>query len=721
MGATNLEAPTKENLINLLETDDDYAEFLCQKMILTLLKNTDYKSKLAYKLCAAAEGNFEEQYQAMGSKFPMERKKKGSRFVYGQVPRSNSVKKADWDELIKFYEEQLAYKEETDVPQPDALLNNLHRMGNMVGFSDIQTEALEYVYAISNADPSYAKFFRDFLHGQSSKFPALVAMVMNKPESYKEVAKSFGVSGTFASYGIIDYEEYDKEEEGVPIIEDGLRCILSDNDIDESELIDVVIGKPTKTPLSIEKNFKHLQDEAERLANIIQNAIEKNKKGINIVLYGPAGSGKSELAKAIAQKLELNLFAIGENEGTNTQFSGDDKKASAKRLSSLLRAQAILKDQKKSLVLMDEFEDLLLKGTDTEKTADPESKILLNRTLEENQVVTIWACNDIGKFHASMRQRFFASAFIGYQPTMVRKDIWEYHMDKNGLKAKDGDILGLARKYEAPPRIIAQVCEGADLLDGNLDVIHNQMEDKAKLLFNNRYALENSYLVPADYDTAHISCKNDVDALADEMLSASQDNLPYALLIAGDKGTGKSTYAYYLAEKMVRSPIVADMKDIVIPTQQAMPEDKLYGVFNLAADSRALLVIDNMQEMFRNIDANDKENLIDTFWSCLKSHRAPVVFTADSVDSVQEVEACFNKLVTFDTLSGEQYSAVYKAFFKSAPEQPANGRAIGDLAKTAALVSRIPAAANDPGQIERRIAASASLSGRKATMGISVK
>lgn len=720
MSVKTQEPTSIENIISLLETDDDYAELLCQKMILTLLENTDYKSKLAYKICSAAEQNFEEDYAPLDFKFPIKRKEKNARYVYGLSPKAGAVDKKDWDGLLQFYKAQVDYQTEKVNPQPDAFLKNLRRMAGLVGFNEVQTEALEYVYALSNVDPSYGKFFKDVLHGQSSKFPALVAMVMQKPQAYREIARNFGLAGTFSCYGIIEYEQYDQDEEGIPLIEETLRATLCDGDIEEDVLIDVVVGKPAKTALTIENNFSHMEEEAVRLTEIITNAIKQKKKGINIVLYGPAGSGKTELAKAIAQKLDLRLFAIGENEGTNMQYTVDDKKASSKRLSSLLRAQAILKDQDNAIVLMDEFEDLLLKGTDTEKTADPESKILLNRTLEENGIVTIWACNDIGKFHTSMRQRFFASSFVGYQPTMIRKDIWKYHMNTNGLKVDDNDILALARKYETPPRIIAQVCEAAALLGGRLDVIHEQMEDKAKLLFNNRYAMENAYIVPGDYDPAHISCDNDVDALTAEMVEASKGNIPYALLIAGDKGTGKSTYAYYLAEKMVRSPIVADMKDIVIPTQQAMPEDKLYAIFNVAADSRALLVIDNMQEMFRNIDSNDKENLIETFWSCLKNHKAPVVFTAESAEDVQEIAACFNTIVKFNSLNDEQYAKAYQAFFKFAPKQPEKGRAIGDLAKAAALVRRIPSAANDAGEIDKRIAASAGLRGEK-TMGLKAK
>lgn len=711
---------TMDNIINLLETDDEYAEYLAQKMILTLLKKTDPKSKLAYKICASAEGNFQQYMVDIGVKFPAKPKPKGQNYVYGSTPKAGGVNPKDWETLVKFYETQVAYKEEENNLSPDAFLRNLRRMGDLVGFNELQIGALEYVYALSNVDPAYTKFFQDVLRGQSSKFPALIAMVMGKPQEYKEIAKNFGVSGTFSSYGIIEYEDMDRDEEGVPIIDEGLRYSMSDGDIEADNLIDMVVGKPATTTLTIEENFAHLADEAERITNIIIKAIEQKKKGINIALYGPAGSGKTELAKAIAKKLNLRLFAIGESEGDNMQYSVDDKKSSSKRLSSLLRAQAILKDQGNAVVLMDEFEDLLLKGTDTEKTADPESKILLNRTLEENQVVTIWACNDIGKFHASMRQRFFASAFVGYQPTLIRKDIWQYHMTANKLNFTDAQILGLARQYDAPPRVISQVCAAASLLGGKIDVIHDQMEDKAKLLYGNRYAMENGALVPESYDTAYISCDKNIDELTASMIDASKQNMPYSLLIAGGKGTGKSTYGFYLAEKMIRSPMVADMKELIEPSQQAAPEDKLCSVFNMAADTRSLLMIDNLQALFRNADKMDKQNMIEAFWMCMKTHRAPVIFTVDALENAEEMRDCFNAQTTFRELSGDKYDTVYKAFFKKLPEDGAKPRAIGDLAKAASLVSRVPHVANDTGEIEKRIAASATM-GASRSIGFGPK
>lgn len=694
------------NLLNILETDDNYALFLVHRMLKTLLDAVDYKTKFAYRICNAIEGNMIEDFLSeAGIKFK-KKKKKGDAYHYSGAPKANMVHPDDWEQLRTYASEKLA-EYEADKPPITPEIRNIHKLASLVGFNDLQRDVLEYVYAIKASDPAFPKLFGDAMHSHTSKFPALIAMAMGRQDEYKDIAKFFGKNGVFAKYGIIQYDDDGVGEECIPQIEMTLRSQIADQEISDDDLLDVLIGKSLTSELTVKGNFPHLKEEAAKISRTIRSAYAQGKKGVNIAVYGPTGSGKTEFVKALAHMMNVRLYAIGESEADNTQFTDKDKKIASKRMSSLLRAQAILKDDPKALLLMDEFEDLVPNKADSSKQADPDSKILLNRALEENFVVTIWACNDIGKFHESFRSRFFTSVFVGYQPTVVRENIWRHHLTNNGLEMGNRDVLSIARRYEAPPRAIAMACEGASLMGGKVADVHEQMEDKARILKGNRYAFEAEYVVPENYNTGFLTCSEDLRAFEKEMVAASQTGAGKLCMFEGPKGTGRSTFGYYLAEKMARLPSEADMSSLIIPTQFSSPSDNLMAAFANAADSKSLLMIDNFEALFNGTSEQDRQQMSEIFWSFMKDFRAPVILMAEDTSKIDEDFTAFvDKTITFEPMDEKRHKKVARSVIGSNVPYK-QGLTIGGFMKAAHSVRVLPDPANTD-IIERRIAATSS-------------
>ena len=102
----------------------------------------------------------------------------------------------------------------------------------------------------------------------------------------------------------------------------------------QTQVKNILLGKNQKSELSW-KDFDHLNKERNITLNILTSAIENNTKGINILLYGAVGTGKTQFAKVIANKAKIDMYAV------SAEFM--DKEATRKdRLSDLASKQTVL-------------------------------------------------------------------------------------------------------------------------------------------------------------------------------------------------------------------------------------------------------------------------------------------------------------------------------------------------------------------------------------------
>jgi ATP-dependent protease Clp ATPase subunit len=74
------------------------------------------------------------------------------------------------------------------------------------------------------------------------------------------------------------------------------------------KLINVLIGKKQKSKLKI-TDYTHIKD-TEKVVNILQEAVKQKKKGINILLYGGVGTGKTEFAKLLANTANVPMYSV---------------------------------------------------------------------------------------------------------------------------------------------------------------------------------------------------------------------------------------------------------------------------------------------------------------------------------------------------------------------------------------------------------------------------
>lgn len=700
-----------QSIQSILEEDDAYAQLIVDRLIHSLVKNVKQNSKLAYEICNGFERNFDDVMDMADIEFPTnpkldKDKKKKQR--YSGIVSGKAVVKEDWEAIFKFTQAQTNYEGE---PQPNIFVENVQKLAKKLNLSQIEADCLIYIDSIQSVDPAYINFIADLLKAQPGRFAAFIALGMDKPDSLQEISKLVSPSGKLSKYGIISFSETMNEGIALPQIDEDVCDALYDSEFNQDDLIEKLIGKPIKGKLSVEKNFPHLMPQAQAIATAIRCAIETKTKGFNVLLHGPVGSGKTELAYAIAELAGLNAYAVGEDPESNYDDYGDGYVGAntQKRLPKLKQAQRLLEDTENSVAVFDEIEDLLIKGTDTEKKADTGSKIDLNRVLEDNLVPTILIANDADKFHSSFHSRIKLPLFVGYQPTLVRQKIWQHHIKKYDLKLGRGASLKLARAYDAPPRVIAHACETTAMLEGGFDEIKKQIRHKSTLSFNGyRTGYDSAHLVPEKYNPNYLSSSTEVQYLEQIFSNASNDRQPLSLLIEGERKVGKSSLAYYLAEQSMRHVSSEDMADMIIPGQQTEPVHHVSIAFAKASKMDAIMVIENFDKLFAN-ENDDREKMIEVFMDEMESHRAPVVLIQSPESKMpNDFRAFMDLQVKLGKLDGQKLKSAFRNHVGSNPPKPISPMPIGDIVRASHSVHILDFGEKPSDVVTRRIAASMS-------------
>ena len=131
---------------------------------------------------------------------------------------------------------------------------------------------------------------------------------------------------------------------------------------DMAELTARLVGKPCKARLGLD-DFAHLdgRDNAIRLLRAAKHNRRDGLKalGVNILLVGRAGTGKTEFARTVAESAGMPLFSVGELQNDDDESCSSTYNSRAACRNKLRMAQTLLQTILDAAILCDEAEDAL--------------------------------------------------------------------------------------------------------------------------------------------------------------------------------------------------------------------------------------------------------------------------------------------------------------------------------------------------------------------------
>ncbi len=438
-----------------------------------------------------------------------------------------------------------------------------------------------------------------------------------------------------------------------------------------------LLGEPQTTPLAWE-DFAHLGGIRELAAEMLSGAVTTTAAGINVLLYGPVGTGKTEFAKALAARGDLRIWSVGETD------EEDGEPSRTERLAALRLAQRLLAKKRGGILLLDEAEDVLAsdpmgvspypgRGADR-------SKVYLNRLLERNPVPVIWACNDVDTLEPAVLRRMTLAIEVKTPGRTARRGIWQRALRESGLDLPPRALERLADQHAVPAALAANAVRAASLAGKGEAAIDQAISGVVQLLGIAPGTLERD---GTDFDPALVHCEVDLVQLANR-LARPETSRRWSLCVSGPPGAGKSEFVRYLAARMGLEVMPQRASDL-LSMWVGGSEKNIAAAFQAARSRPAMLVFDEADSLLaerREAMRSWEVTQVNEMLTWMETHPLPFVCTTNLMERLDQASLRrFTFKLKFRSLLSSQAGVAFARFFGTVPPRRLpDGLTAGDFA-----------------------------------------
>ena len=474
---------------------------------------------------------------------------------------------------------------------PTCLSSNINRLSTLVGLSETDCRILEFAVLIQNelilADTA------DWL-GQLPSVKVFQALSILLQIPVEEIRASLSVHSVLYKSGLvsIDYSSPSTLSQKLDLLSNTFADHILSFDADPISLLrdTVVLGSAAKLSIS---DYNHITLSLSVLRPYLKCSIAAKRRGVNIFLHGKPGTGKSQLAKVLAQELNCELFEVASEDEDGEPAKGE------RRLRSFRAAQSFFA-QREALILFDEVEDVFNDGNRFlgQKSTAQIRKAWINRILEENPVPTFWLSNSIEELDPAFIRRFDMVFELPIPPKGQRERIL---LDRCSDLLDANSLTRIAQSESLAPAVVMRA---ASVLRSIRDELDSTSSATAfELLINNTLEAQghipirkyNPNQLPEIYDPLFIHADANLSQIGAGLIELKSGRL----CLYGPPGTGKTAYGQWLAEQL-SIPIIVKRASDLMSMWVGENEKNIARAFKQAEQEGALLLIDEVDSFLQD-------------------------------------------------------------------------------------------------------------------------
>ncbi len=484
---------------------------------------------------------------------------------------------------------------ELDIP-PLRDLPACERLAVRFGLSGVELEVLVFSILLQSTD-WMESFFNDTVQlAGIESISRAIAAVVGRPS--RQVSRALQPKGRLHRTGLLrlNLQHYRNATDALDV-PPGLGAALLDGDAAIDRLFESWARQAPPPDLDAD-DFPHVATDLQLLGESLSRALRQRQPGVNVLIYGSPGTGKSQLVRMLANQLQVPLYEITISDDGNAIDENE-------RLRYFQVTQALQEQAGASLILFDEADLVLLEDRWAEIGGRQmtRTKAWINQLLETNPVPTIWIANSIRYVHHAVRRRFDYIFEMPTPPKTVRHRILQQHLGR--FQLSDAWLEQQARHEALTPGVIERAARTAGRLrrrkpadmEAAVERVVNHMltaQDQPKLRRHTGHSI--GYRL--DYLNA--------DANLDDVVTGLAARREGRLCLYGPPGTGKTAFADHLGHAL-NLQVVRRTASELLSCLIGETEKNIAQAFATASNVDSILLIDEIDSLLAN-RSNAKHN-----------------------------------------------------------------------------------------------------------------
>lgn len=345
--------------------------------------------------------------------------------------------------------------------------------------------------------------------------------------------------------------------------------------------------RPVSNGQLVMEDFTHIEDHAKVVKDYLRHAINTKKTGVNILIYGRPGTGKTEFSKLVSKELGCELLEV-----VATTLAGNPV-TPMRRIRNYRVAQSLFL-KGKSLILFDECEEVLTGRS--RPLADDEAtmaqKSWINQTLETNALPAIWVANSISSFDPAYIRRFDLCFEMPIPDEMHRRNMLTQMC---GETLDQQLIADIAKNNHTSPALVVKTAQVVKALA--VDKSPSERNELALMLVNDKLQAQGVTQIQS-YDAGSLGLGFKPDMInstidVQHLLQGVVQTREARICAWGPPGTGKTAFGKWMANQLSIPHIVFTASDL-LGSHVGETEQKIAGAFAAAKSQKALLQFDEV-------------------------------------------------------------------------------------------------------------------------------
>ncbi len=569
-------------------------------------------------------------------------------------------------DLLALFQTTVDALEKASRDAPVRISQNIEMLAKVLGLNPAE-RALILCASLAKVSRDLRPILVDCKSASAAEAHAMLSDVMKVSANDIGVAMKSG--GRLESLALIDspIAEHNITDLGdLMRLSDRLLPILQENYADEGEMM-AAFTKPAKASDLTLADYPHVEDDARYLAAMMKAATARGEKGVNVLIYGAPGTGKTEFAKVVSALSGAELYEVECFDREGQSLSGKE------RYRSLQVSQSFLKGRTNTVLLFDEVEDVFPTNpsemlnmflSDERSRGSVNGKAWVNQTLESNPIPTIWISNSINQIDPAYRRRFQFHLELKNPPQNVRANITRKHL--SGLDVTDEFVEKLAARRTLTPAQIHAAARFAQLAKGEVadsveDLVLKQLDRSDAALGFKEEDRESKFrplVTTYDLTLLNIESRHPVDKMIEAICKKGKASLCFY----GMPGTGKTALGEHIAKSIERPLIIKKASDLV-SKYVGETEQNMAAMFKEATTEKAVLLLDEADSFLRARSMAQRSyevTEVNEMLQQMERFEGVFICTTNLIDQVDEAALRrFTFKIQFKALTHEQRERMF--------------------------------------------------------------